>query len=98
MLQTDIVPTVSLLLGLPIPFSNLGAVITDLFNTSIDNRESGDRLESSLQVARALRVNAHQVNIYLKAYSNISQEFPYERYSELELLFKNAEDTYQVIN
>ena len=30
--QVDLVPTLSLLLGLPIPFSNLGTVITDLFN------------------------------------------------------------------
>ena len=30
--QTDFVPTVALLLGLPIPFSNLGTVIPDLFN------------------------------------------------------------------
>jgi len=29
--QIDIVPTISLLLGVPIPFSNLGTVITELF-------------------------------------------------------------------
>jgi len=30
--QTDLVPTLALLLGVPIPFSNLGTVIPDLFN------------------------------------------------------------------
>ena len=29
--QVDFVPTLSLLLGVPIPFSNLGSIITDLF-------------------------------------------------------------------
>ena len=42
----DLVPTVSLLLGAPIPYSSLGRVIGDLFQ--------GQELE-------ALRVNAAQV-------------------------------------
>ncbi|PIO55884.1 hypothetical protein TELCIR_22725 [Teladorsagia circumcincta] len=33
--QIDIVPTLSLLLGLPIPFSNLGVVIESLFPTNL---------------------------------------------------------------
>ena len=32
--QVDFVPTFSLLMGLPIPFSNLGAVIPDAFMLS----------------------------------------------------------------
>lgn len=30
--QTDFVPTLALLLGIPIPFSNLGSIIPELFN------------------------------------------------------------------
>lgn len=33
--QIDIVPTISLLMGLPIPFSNLGTVITQLFTRDL---------------------------------------------------------------
>ncbi|CAI4230158.1 unnamed protein product [Auanema sp. JU1783] len=33
--QIDIVPTISLLLGLPIPYSNLGTVIEELFDPSL---------------------------------------------------------------
>ncbi|KAG2338937.1 hypothetical protein BDR05DRAFT_977890 [Suillus weaverae] len=34
--QIDLVPTISLLLGLPIPFNNLGTVIRELFNRDSD--------------------------------------------------------------
>jgi len=56
--QIDLVPTISLLLGLPIPFNNLGSVIPELFN-----RDSGG---SSLQ--NAMELNAAQIMRYLSAY------------------------------
>ncbi|KZV87282.1 alkaline phosphatase-like protein [Exidia glandulosa HHB12029] len=51
--QIDLVPSLALLLGLPIPFNNLGTVIPELF---------GDRLED------ALKLNAQQIWEYLKEY------------------------------
>ncbi|KZT41886.1 alkaline phosphatase-like protein [Sistotremastrum suecicum HHB10207 ss-3] len=57
--QIDIVPTLSLLLGLPIPFNNLGAVIPELF---IRTDEAPDLL------ATALHLNGEQVHRYLEAY------------------------------
>lgn len=53
--QIDIVPTISLLLGLPIPFNNLGAVIPELF-------WRGNLLETALQI------NAGQIMSYLNRY------------------------------
>ncbi|KAF8510362.1 hypothetical protein BU17DRAFT_77705 [Hysterangium stoloniferum] len=53
--QIDLVPTLSLLLGLPIPFNNLGTVIPELFGKS-------DTLE------RALRLNADQIKAFFDAY------------------------------
>ncbi|KAJ8507425.1 hypothetical protein ONZ45_g10209 [Pleurotus djamor] len=53
--QIDLVPTLSLLLGLPIPFNNLGTVIPELFN-----RES--------LLSRALSINVAQIKDYLDAY------------------------------
>ncbi|EJC99454.1 uncharacterized protein FOMMEDRAFT_112989 [Fomitiporia mediterranea MF3/22] len=53
--QIDIVPTLSLLLGLPIPFNNLGSVIPELFTRS-----------SILD--KAIKLNAEQVRRYLDAY------------------------------
>ena len=53
--QIDLVPTVSLLLGLPIPFNNLGSIIPEVFS-----REN--YLES------AIKINAEQIHRYLTAY------------------------------
>jgi GPI ethanolamine phosphate transferase 3 subunit O len=58
--QIDLVPTLSLLLGLPIPFNNLGTVIPELFWR---DRAAGE-------YAKALDINARQVRSYLKAYRN----------------------------
>lgn len=52
--QIDLVPTLSLLLGLPIPFNNLGAVIPEFF--------PGDTYKT------ALDINAAQVRRYLDTY------------------------------
>ncbi|KAI0299999.1 hypothetical protein B0F90DRAFT_1725887 [Multifurca ochricompacta] len=58
--QIDLVPTLSLLLGLPIPFNNLGTVIPELFWR--------DRTGSDY--ANALDINVRQVHAYLDAYRN----------------------------
>jgi len=53
--QIDLVPTLSLLLGLPIPFNNLGSIIPELFAR-----------KNSL--SRALEINAAQIHQYLDTY------------------------------
>ena len=57
--QIDLVPTLSLLLGLRIPFNNLGAVIPELFSR-------GEEYQ------KALRTNADQVKRYLDTYRSSS--------------------------
>lgn len=57
--QIDLVPTLSLLLGLRIPFNNLGTVIPELFSR-------GEEYQ------KALRANAVQVKRYLEAYRSSS--------------------------
>ncbi|KAG2337374.1 hypothetical protein BDR05DRAFT_970349 [Suillus weaverae] len=61
-LQIDLVPTISLLLGLPIPFNNLGTVIPELFNRDSDG--------SSLR--KAMELNVAQIRRYLDAYRSSS--------------------------
>ncbi|KAK1233253.1 mannose-ethanolamine phosphotransferase gpi13 [Marasmius sp. AFHP31] len=51
--QIDLLPTLSLLLGLPIPFNNLGSVIPELFGSSLP---------------RALSLNSAQIHNYLQTY------------------------------
>ncbi|TBU27471.1 hypothetical protein BD311DRAFT_665254 [Dichomitus squalens] len=56
--QIDLAPTLSLALGLPIPFNNLGTVIPELFWHD----------KSGKDYSRALTLNAKQVNRYLETY------------------------------
>ena len=67
--QTDIVPTLSLLLGLPIPFSNLGIIIPSLFE------EAGlQNVLKNTSKLHALQLNARQVNRYITEYTQLSND------------------------
>ena len=67
--QTNIVPTLSLLLGLPIPFSNLGIIIPSLF----ENSGLQDFPENT-SLLHALQLNARQVNRYITEYTQLSND------------------------
>lgn len=56
--QIDILPTMSLLLGLPIPFNNLGSLIPEIFW----------RTGNGVDLKRALELNVDQVKTYLDTY------------------------------
>ncbi|KAI0942623.1 hypothetical protein AcW1_003204 [Taiwanofungus camphoratus] len=56
--QIDLVPSLALLLGLPIPYNNLGTVIPELFWNDARGTAYG----------RALELNARQVKRYLDTY------------------------------
>ena len=76
--QVDLVPTISLMLGIPVPFSNLGTVIVDLFD--YDPSHSNDSLARMQQKLSALHLNAQQVQRFLREYSKQSNDL-----SQLEL-------------
>lgn len=59
--QIDLVPTLSVLLGLPIPHSNLGSIIPDLF-------------PHPHTLLRALRITAIQMRKYLNTYAASSPD------------------------
>jgi GPI ethanolamine phosphate transferase 3 subunit O len=82
--QIDLVPTISLLLGLPIPYANLGAVVPalSLFTTPA-------------HTATALALNAAQVWRYFTQYSRTANPLPglaelEERLQEAVLVYKEA--------
>ncbi|KAF8608934.1 hypothetical protein BDV93DRAFT_531189 [Ceratobasidium sp. AG-I] len=58
--QIDLVPTIALLLGLPIPLNNLGTVIPEAFGFELP--DGGEAL------SKAMTLNADQVNRYLHEY------------------------------
>ncbi|MBN3324170.1 PIGO transferase, partial [Atractosteus spatula] len=77
--QTDLVPTLALLLGIPIPYSNIGQVISLLFTR--DALANGT--SAQLAEAQALWINAKQVNRFLDTYSQIAKDLPLESLARL---------------
>lgn len=63
--QIDLVPTIALLLGLPIPYANLGSLVPSLA-----------LLETAPQTATALALNAAQVWRYFTMYSSTANQLP----------------------
>ena len=78
--QKNIVPTLSLLLGLPIPYSNLGHLIPELF--LVENSDSNASLHF---LSQALLVNCLQVWRYLKHYSLLSNDIPRNDMTSLQV-------------
>lgn len=87
--QVDLVPTLALLSGLPIPFGNLGSVIPQLFFTAtspVAEDQQSDRVAAFETLNRALALNVDQVRRYLFRYSRASK-LPERAYDALERVF-----------
>jgi phosphatidylinositol glycan class O len=78
--QIDIVPTISMLLGAPIPFGSLGMIIPELFWDSNDPSELLD----------PLHVNSAQLLRYLSELEKNDNRFPTDEMKHLRALFNNA--------
>ena len=95
--QIDFAPTLSLLLGVPIPFGNLGSVTRRLWDVA-HARERADGMtnaESQRLDARysgATRVTAAQVRRYLARYvAEAGNPFGAADWAALELLYETAD-------
>ncbi len=91
--QIDWVPTMSFLLGLPIPFANLGGVIPGLLPPL--HYHSEDTIVEAPYIATALALNAAQVWNYLDTYSSTANKLPENALSELKELFENASSRFK---
>ncbi|OSC98114.1 hypothetical protein PYCCODRAFT_1480848 [Trametes coccinea BRFM310] len=80
--QIDLAPTLSLLLGLPIPFNNLGTVIPELFWHD----------KAGKDYTRALTLNAQQIKGYLDTYRASPSG------AELDSAWEQLERTWQEVN
>ncbi|XP_069819413.1 GPI ethanolamine phosphate transferase 3 isoform X2 [Dendropsophus ebraccatus] len=89
--QVNLVPSLSLLLGIPIPYSNLGAIIDDLFGGP------GDELSSLLSKANAYHLNAQQVARYLDSYSQAAGDLPPKKLRDLADLFSSLTAEYEFL-
>ncbi|GLD98474.1 hypothetical protein PINS_up007171 [Pythium insidiosum] len=89
--QVDLVPTLSLLTGLPIPFGSLGAVIPQLFfHPREEPTAREDDLAALANLNDALRLNVEQVRRYLFTYSSASK-LPESEYDQLERIYERIE-------
>ena len=102
--QTDLVPTLSILLGTPIPFGNLGHLIPSLLPSSRglaqgkerEEREEGEEVaeeeEDAANVLSAIRMNAIQVNDFLTRYQQETfRSLPESYTKEAERKFAGCE-------
>ncbi|XP_065146542.1 GPI ethanolamine phosphate transferase 3 [Paramisgurnus dabryanus] len=87
--QTDLVPTLALLLGVPIPFSSVGQVLLPLFP-----QNGSQSAPTSLSQAEALWINVRQVNRFLETYSNMAKDIPPDSLSRLRAHFSNISSQY----
>ncbi|KAN0031643.1 hypothetical protein ACTFIV_005508 [Dictyostelium citrinum] len=90
--QIDLVSTLSLALGVPIPFGNLGSIIPELFFSSGDGDEKIENQWNRL--FSALRINTFQIKRYIEEYSKISKEFPNSKLQHFDQLLKSTENLF----
>ncbi|XP_005362115.1 GPI ethanolamine phosphate transferase 3 isoform X2 [Microtus ochrogaster] len=89
--QVSLVPTLALLLGLPIPFGNIGEVITELFSGGNDSHPQA----SALAQVSALYINAQQVSRFLHTYAAATQDLQVKELHQLQQLFSKASASYE---
>ncbi|XP_028274384.1 GPI ethanolamine phosphate transferase 3 [Parambassis ranga] len=88
--QTDLVPTLALLLGIPIPYSSVGQVLLPLF----PSHKQPEGAVARLSQLEALWINAKQVNRFLETYSGMAKDIPPESLSRLKDEFAHLSSEY----
>ena len=84
--QVDLVPTLSLLLGVAVPYSNLGGIVPELF---FSQEEEGGREGGWEGLVHAFQANAYQLHRYLVKYGEVAS-LPSAEMETLEKLYRKA--------
>ncbi|EGG18648.1 phosphatidylinositol glycan [Cavenderia fasciculata] len=87
--QIDLVSTLSLLLGVPIPYANLGTIIPEPFIHHSINDNGGWK-----KLIDAQRLNSWQIHRYVDSYSKISKDFTKDKLSLFSRLLEETEKGY----
>ena len=110
--QIDLVPTLSLLLDQPIPFSNLGAIIPDIYTgdpmsflpkfieySSVNQTllELSSRLFKYINLAYVSLLNCHQVIKYIEEYQLVSGDLPRDRIAAVHANLEFMEEKFYEI-
>eukprot|EP00581_Thalassiosira_minuscula_P011788 CAMPEP_0183721204 /NCGR_PEP_ID=MMETSP0737-20130205/13555_1 /TAXON_ID=385413 /ORGANISM="Thalassiosira miniscula, Strain CCMP1093" /LENGTH=998 /DNA_ID=CAMNT_0025951175 /DNA_START=202 /DNA_END=3195 /DNA_ORIENTATION=- len=86
--QIDLVPTISFLLGLPVPYANIGGLVPDLLPTPKKSIQHPSH--ATAHTATALALNSAQVWDYLDTYSKTSRDLPMDHLRELKETLDSA--------
>uniref|UniRef100_A0A1B6CPU1 Uncharacterized protein n=1 Tax=Clastoptera arizonana TaxID=38151 RepID=A0A1B6CPU1_9HEMI len=78
--QVDLVPTIATILGVPIPYSNVGCLI---LNALPALKTTSDLVGNWEIVVMSLWSNVKQVTLYLQEYSKTNQQFPQAKFKKL---------------
>ncbi|XP_053264491.1 GPI ethanolamine phosphate transferase 3 [Podarcis raffonei] len=90
--QVNLVPTLALLLGVPVPYSNIGEVMAELFAAE------GGAASSLLAQLEAYSINARQVDRFLRSYSRAAQDISVEKMRRLQDLFSAAVEEHEQLS
>ncbi|KAJ1660061.1 mannose-ethanolamine phosphotransferase gpi13 [Dispira simplex] len=92
--QADLVPTLSLLLGLPIPYNNLGTIIPELMFKTQGNISE---INNWTHLLRAAQLNCHQILRYVDTYTSYypASALPAEQRDHILERLQRADQTIQ---
>ncbi|KAK3874718.1 hypothetical protein Pcinc_020373 [Petrolisthes cinctipes] len=85
--QVDLVPSLALALGVPIPYSNLGQVMDEMLVTAGMSKDEADT-----KYTHALSINIKQVQRYLTAYRDLGNTYPEDLWQRLKTLNQSMTD------
>jgi len=95
--QVDIVPTLSMLAGVPIPFSNMGSILNDLYPAGGDYLGEEDCADAAfeIQMMKDNFLNTLQIMNYFEKYQKELHIFNQEEHSKIVSLFEEVETAYK---
>jgi len=95
--QVDIVPTLSMLMGIPIPFSNMGQIMSDFYPAGYDypSTKSCPDVAFEMQMLRDNYLNGLQIRNYFKKYQDAVQIFSGSEYRSVTDLAKEIDNNYE---
>lgn len=85
----DLVPTLSVTLGIPIPFSNLGSIIIDALPKTSAFAVQGNPLQNWQFALLSLWSNVRQAMTYIETYASRNNEFTTDRLQSFQKMFNS---------
>jgi len=96
--QEDFTPTISMLMGLPIPFSNMGQILSDMYPVeSFLQLESCPESSFEVQLLRDNYLNTLQIRKYFKENQHQNHLFKVDDLHYIKKLFQEIESDYQEV-